>query len=633
MATTGSPSSCRDSVIATALFPGAIAGIGPIAVDRAGLTGQGGRVTGNWGRSWTNLGSDGIDLVDRPMKVSSSRNRPTPHRQMARPPLLPTGEIQRGYLEAAEALATIEIDPALLARCRPRLLFRNTSDYVDVVRELLRPERLTSEATFTAVLDDQRWSAAVEGLGVPESDGRRWQDALLNAERAALTHLDVPAFTFAPTTGAVRIGATDYLGVTGRPPVDDFDRRRDNIASVDHRNRQVAMIGIALQGHRRGTRATPERFGPAPRASDEHTDATIISMTRAIMASALEIDGVPRWLIADPAGPSTLLRPWLSGGDLYRGSAGIGLSLAAVSAHLDVPGAAELARVCVATGESLLAPPEGPGPAGGLAGGRSGWAYAAAHVGSIVGDDELVSRAARTVLTDPVLIDRHDELDLIGGWAGVALAAATVAELAGDATLGDRAETLAEQIATELDRRDRIADVAPHHRLGIAHGSFGVRLALRRAGGDQGFAVADRLGEVERHRIADRGGVPARVHRENGEVRADLSWCWGTAGYLAAGPDPQYDAVARATTAGPIGEIDRLCCGTAGRLAALSLAGHHLEAAPLRDFLVGAWDLGTLVGESPIDYLDPTLFRGLAGIAYALLASRHRTVNLLAFAP
>jgi hypothetical protein len=81
----------------------------------------------------------------------------------------------------------------------------------------------------------------------------------------------------------------------------------------------------------------------------------------------------------------------------------------------------------------------------------------------------------------------------------------------------------------------------------------------------------------------------------------------------------------------PLPEVDHLCCGTAGRLAALAAAGRALgdedamaagrrlaRNAIARAESRGGWAIGR--GDEPGERADLALFRGYPGLAWSLLA-------------
>ncbi|MFN3217316.1 MAG: type 2 lanthipeptide synthetase LanM [Acidimicrobiales bacterium] len=644
----------RDSVLPLGILPGSILGFGPVGVDRTGLSGRGGAPTGNWGRRWVGLGTDDIDVARQPMTVARAINLPVPLRNQRRLPPIPTAGVVDGYLRAAEALTSGRVDLPALAGVRPRVLFRMTSRYTEVIGRLLSPACLTDEAAFADALEGgPDWAGAFDDIGSTGSGGVRWQEALIEDERASMADLDVPAFWFDPAAGTVRLGGVDHGGMFRCPPLEDVERRLGALA--DRRDLEADVIRIALQGHRVGAaesnRASANDRPPTPQGEHDSERLALVTardtateIIARLIQSSIEVDGRVRWLHAASAAGADLRSPALTTGGFYDGTSGIGLVLALAAGRFDDGGdtTAAFARRCLADAWALLAPASTPLAGAALASGTSGWAYAAAVAGSHLGDTELCNQARLRALPDELTIGSGDSLDLIGGWAGVVLAAQAVAATTGDEDLAAQVAACADAVAAEIQRRDEIGMAPAHHRLSMAHGSFGISLALLRAAAPGSLAeqTARHLFDVQRSRIAERDCIPGRVHREHGRMLPDLSWCWGTAGYLIAanghggiglessGIDDRAaaNAVASSNSWGP---VDRLCCGTAGRLVALADHGARAMAAEATHHLVAGWKTGRLVTDAGIDVASPTLFRGLAGIAYALMSIVEPVPNVL----
>lgn len=666
----------RDSVMPSGLLPGSTPSFGTIAVDRAGLTGLPGAVTGSFGSGWVHLGTDNIAVEPRPMVVGDATNRPLPDRGKRPVPKIPTDAVIDGYLSAARALEARPLDDQLIEHTRPRVLFRSTQQYVKIIGSLVDPEALADVAEFDArTRGDEDWISAFDELGAVEVDsgqgaGPSWQAALVAAEACSMAQLDVPAFSFCPATGVVTLGDHQQAGIFRSSPLEDV-RRRARVVGADA-DVQASLLAIALQGRGAGTgRQAEAALTPAKAASidevavDRDNIVSVVEeMGETLVQRTLFIEGQPRWLTTASSAGGSMLVPALSGPGLYQGSAGTALVLAMLGKMLNRRDFGDLAVEAVRSCRSLL-PDAGEvsteDESSGdrlarwqLGTGWAGWLYAAALIGQVTDTPSLTTEVRKLCAElGSVRIGRFDNLDLIGGWSGVVLALDTVAALTGSQSIRAQVDELADGIAGEIERREQQREAAHYARLSMAHGVFGIARALRRASAPTSRAqqVADQLVAGQRARIGERDGLPSRVYHEDGGARADTSWCWGTAGYLIS-QCADHDAVAAlhaddhnalhlaiSNCGHGAGEIDRLCCGSAGRLIAAHVAAPHLDPAGPADRLanhlerdlIARWQTDSLVGDGAVDFIDASLYRGLAGVAYALAFSVDPTLpNVLA---
>lgn len=165
------------------------------------------------------------------------------------------------------------------------------------------------------------------------------------------------------------------------------------------------------------------------------------------------------------------------GPDLYRGTAGVALTLGEIAARCDIPDVTSAARgaarhaVAGATGRTADA---------GLFVGNLGVALAAARVGRLLGDAELVAAAASLAappLPEPAEI--HGGHDLISGLSGSVLALLSLRAM-GLCSL-DRAVAAGEQLLGRATGTQEILswDVPGQASMtGLSHGAAGCVLAL-----------------------------------------------------------------------------------------------------------------------------------------------------------
>lgn len=345
------------------------------------------------------------------------------------------------------------------------------------------------------------------------------------------------------------------------------------------------------------------------------------------------------------------------GGDLYGGSAGIGLFLT---------------RLWMATGERnhrqaalgalrhAVAWTDSTRPPSSLYSGAGGVACAAAEAAVALGDEELLEQARAVALES--LARPPAGRDLIGGRAGAVVALLHIARTAGLSEARTMAETLAGSLAAEAIRTpeggaawrsDGGADEPP--LCGLAHGASGVAYALG--------CVAEAVGDANLARFPadaalyerswfrrDEGNWPDLREVIRRDVRAGrgpgamVAWCHGAVGiglerlrsYEASG-DTVLRADAEAALAATLThEVEQahagrvvdasLCHGVAGAAELLMEGARVFRQPRLRGLAAdcmqlaaaaadgGAWPCGVPGGGE-----NPSLMLGLAGIGVTFL--------------
>ena len=352
------------------------------------------------------------------------------------------------------------------------------------------------------------------------------------------------------------------------------------------------------------------------------------------------------------------------GGDLYSGSSGVALFLAELHAVAggDAFAGTAMGAIEHALGRADSAEDIGPG----LYDGRLGIALAAARIGMLVRDSQLLERAADVA-------DRAHRLaselgfDLLSGRAGGIVALLILAKLLDDDGLMEHATKLGDELiatVTEDGRYHPRSDVRARRPLtGLSHGAAGVGYALGELFHNTGDArylhAAEAAFAYERaHFDPETRNWPDFRHdtgRRRGQVPPVFTtqWCHGAPGigltrlraYRLRDDDSCLtEAVAAmATTRDAVavslakpGANYSLCHGLSGnaevllyaeeslgsegaehRALAIRVAEHGIErfAAPNR-----MWPCGTREG------VTPNLMLGLAGIGHFYLRLHDSTV-------
>ncbi len=341
------------------------------------------------------------------------------------------------------------------------------------------------------------------------------------------------------------------------------------------------------------------------------------------------------------------------GADLYGGTAGIAVFLAELAAATGVPGHRRTALGAIR--HALAREPELPPVLNlGLYSGRIGIALAAARVGSLLADDDLLERSLAMA---GHLEGTGTEFDLITGRAGAIVGLLALQDLLGEPGLLERATRFGEELIGLAVKRARSwswpspAGPRARHLLGFSHGASGAGYALYelahatkdgafRDGAEKAFSYERRLFDVREANWPDlRAAAPSAT-------RAVLpvfmtAWCHGAPGIalsrlrayeLTAAPAHRDEAiVAVATTRRHVEAVAAsdagnysLCHGLCGNaevlLHAKSVLGAGWESdekLALRVAQTGmdgfatpgaSWPCGTTGGQTA------SLMLGLAGI-------------------
>jgi lantibiotic modifying enzyme len=286
------------------------------------------------------------------------------------------------------------------------------------------------------------------------------------------------------------------------------------------------------------------------------------------------------------------------GPDLYSGTSGIALFLAALSAATGDTGTRRTALAAI--GSALARARENRLRSTGLYAGRVGVALATAQAARFLDEEELLIRA-RHLITGRLVVDGG--FDLISGRAGAVAGLIAMSEMLDDPDLLDRAARIGDELLAGSRRSDAGRSwpselSQPHDLCGFAHGASGPGWAL--------LELSDATGE--------------RRYLEGAHAAFDYERSWFDAA-AANWPDLRPVRMTSSSAQGGRGFPSYWCHGAPGialaRLRAWQLSGRTIydeearlaldtTAAAARDAI--AWGLG-----------DFSLCHGLASLADILL--------------
>jgi len=543
-----------------------------------------------------------------------------------------------------------------------RKVVRPTRFYYMLLRRLKDHRNMTDGAIWSAQADFMArladWDKAIDPL---------WP--LQRAERAALVSLNVPYFITASDGASI----SDPTGVSAHTAATSgFDRARTRLQTLDENEIgwQIEVIRENLN-QQSGLPTTRKRddnaLAPAP-------DKAVFKAEADKIAAELAQDAVRRgrtaaWIGLDWLGDSEVFQLVCLGPDLYNGATGIALFLAAhatvsghaPSAELAVAGLAHIRRNLNSRSAARFARSIGIGAATGL----GSLVYGFCVIAKCIGDPVLVQDAERAarLFTDE-LIAADKQLDVMGGAAGAILA---LLRMHRD-TQSDDVLARAIRCGEHLLAQDRTGPAG--HRSWIGQGLGGLPLnGMSHGAAGFAYALASLAAVSGREQFADAAAEciafedqtydPARHNwpdlRVPGQPLWPCQWCHGAPGIgmarLATARRVRANAALEAKLGGTLvaadidnalesvkqawpGQLDTLCCGTLGGIEFLCEAADRagareiseLAARRLGAVLANAASAGDYRWNSGKRQFNLGLFRGLAGVGYALLRQVDRSL-------
>ncbi len=370
--------------------------------------------------------------------------------------------------------------------------------------------------------------------------------------------------------------------------------------------------------------------------------------------------------VRDPAKGLPIMTYKALGPELYDGTSGVALFLAEL--HTST-GDAAARRTALGAIRQALSRADAVSPSSrlGLYSGWMGIALAAARIGTVLGEEELLCQAAQ--LLEHSMRENQDkhEFDLISGRAGAIAALVVLQDILGDASLLDFAVRLGDELLQTADRSDAgyswKSFAFPYQRnlTGFSHGTAGVGYALLElfhATGDARYcSAAVSAFNYERHWFnADAGNwpdfreEPMRGKRSKRPLSFATFWCHGAPGIALSrlrayrilnNETCKAEAVTALQTTHKMIELSlqagvenfSLCHGLTGNADVLlegykvlgqEWASIYLSALEVAQFGIGTyaksglqWPCGTHGG------MTPGMLLGLAGIGYFYLRLYH----------
>jgi type 2 lantibiotic biosynthesis protein LanM len=529
------------------------------------------------------------------------------------------------------------------------------------VRKVVRPTRfyymlLQRLRNHQPMGDGAIWSAQADFI-TRLSEWDKESDPLwplLRAERTALVALNVPHFV-TPTDGHE---ICDITGTTARTAaVPGLTRAIERMTHFD-----AQEIAWQVEVIRENTNSVLQTAAPAivPEPKPVRPDTPIAPGLFAAEADKIAAEISERairrgpgaaWIGLDWLGDSEVFQLVCLGPDLYNGTSGIAVFLAAHAAVTGHTPSADLALAALthlrknlkSRNAARFARALGVGGATGL----GSIVYAFAAIAKCLGDDRLLADAGRAarLFTDE-LIAADKQLDVMSGSAGGILGLLRLyRDTRSDDVLARAAKCgehlLAQRRLGPEGRRSWAIQGKDGKALnGMSHGAAGFAYALSSlaaATGREEFAAAaaeciafeDSSYDATRHNWPDL---------RSSEAHWPCQWCHGATGIgLArlgmskAGGTPAARADIEKAVTGVAQNrptpVDTLCCGTLGGIEFLCEASSTLKRDDLREaaaqrlkaVLERAATTGDYRWNNGKRQFNLGLFRGLSGVGYTLL--------------
>lgn len=468
---------------------------------------------------------------------------------------------------------------------------------------------------------------------------------LLRMEAEALEDLDIPRFVIRADDAFLRDDRGAVIMDFGRSAIARMADRVRNLSDADWRLQdsiiRTCFHTVALENA--AARTCSDHVSAGVQASGlRHFHQKALLLAETVENTAVRAgDGSIYWL--DPARDAST-----TGYDIFEGSAGTALFLAAVARLTGRRKYRELARRAVQP--LLRLNPEKASEGGvvisGIGGliGKGSVIYALTRMGEWLDDREFTATALR--IADSLSFDEIDSdvhYDLTRGTAGAALGLLVLHAVTGRADLLSKAEACGLRLLhgrRPSPQGFRVwATIGDRCQTGLSHGASGIAYALLRlnaATGDSLFrtAAAEGLAWERTLRQFHHGEWPD-LRSQDSLAYPACSWCNGAPGIALsrAGAlklcdleegEEELRAGLRITQKRPLSNIDQLCCGNWGRVECLFEAGRLLGDKRMVDEALGL--AGQLsYGDIRLSRCNPQglyssgFYQGVAGIGYQML--------------
>jgi type 2 lantibiotic biosynthesis protein LanM len=535
-----------------------------------------------------------------------------------------------------------------------RKVIRNTRFYYMLLQRLKDHRSMTDGVT---------WSAQAEFLSrLADWDAKEdllWP--LQEAERVALVNLNVPHFV-SPSDEDSVFAITGHRTQTGATPGLQRAKQRLSQWSTKEIKRQVEIIQVSTSFVSRSDLDLKEKYlfkrklKQSVPSLDQGSLASEVAQIAATIAQYGTIkEKSASWVGLDWLGDSEVGQLVTIGPDLYNGSTGIALFLAAYARYANDSASRELAFKALASTRLQITQPSAPRWARSLGvGGASGLGsvvYALTVISELMAEPSLLQDALTlSNLFSNELISADRSLDVIAGSAGgilglLALYRKTQSKDALAKAVACGEHLLRQPRLGEVGQRSwAILGISERPLTGFSHGAAGFAYALSslaKVSGREEFEVAAQecLTYESQCYQAELFNWPDLRRVEDG-LAWPSQWCHGAIGIGLARiagsrlgrvksesmTDDITYAVKNSMANWPQ-HVDTLCCGTLGTIEFLAEAGETLNQPTLgqlsdqrlAQIITNRHEQGDYAWNAGGTAFNLGLFRGLSGVGYTIL--------------
>jgi type 2 lantibiotic biosynthesis protein LanM len=546
-----------------------------------------------------------------------------------------------------------------LAHEQVRFVFRATRVYGLILRNLHNRRYLRDGADRSIQLE-QLGRAQVPPRDLvdgPDEKPLFWP--VFAAERRAMEESDIPFFTARASSDALIVSPGEEIEGCFQEPSFDLVLGVLDGLDDDDLEQQVAFIEGSMYAH-----LARETTASRPVTSTEEDDSTVGPPSdKAFVASALKVaeairsrairaeDGSAAWIAPQYLVQAERYQLQPMDYNLYGGTCGVALFLAAAERFAPGSGYGELALAAVRPLQSVLdrrpdrlVDTMGIGGASGL----GSVAYSLLRVSRLLDEPDLLEEARRiALLISEERIASDQVLDVIGGAAGTILGLTALYEAVPDREILERAIACGEHLLetrteNETGHRAWVTDEG-RRTTGFSHGTAGIVYALLRLYEHTRDA---RLLETAKEAIAYEDTQYSPENRnwvdfsKPDEPGYKWQWCYGAPGIglarlggLAVLDTEQVhkdiELSLQSTLEFGVQGVDHPCCGNMGRAEVLLASGRRLSRPELEEAArERAWRVVTRAERTdgfalhpmlPKQVDNPGFFQGTAGIGYELL--------------
>ncbi|RUT04384.1 type 2 lantibiotic biosynthesis protein [Dulcicalothrix desertica PCC 7102] len=631
------------SVLSTSFLPKWEVGRNGEVYDLSALGGVGGQETSKSLLIWQNINTDGMVLSNEYVEIEPCHNIPILNGTYLSANDY-TEEVVDGFRQMYQFLMahrdTLLIDSPLtkLQKQQVRAIYRPRQVYASLLQEALQPKNLRDGADLSIALD-------VLCKAFLEHEHRPLHWDIIAAEKQALVHLDIPFFVTSSNSDKLQINPHQYIERYFIEPSYKLVVNRLHQLCEDNLEQQIVYIRTSMYARNASdiksialsTPAVGQNLEKNPLFKEVFVyQAVKIAQEmqhRAVRAGT----GSVCWMGIDYLPESGQIQPKPMGYDLYNGSSGVALFLAALTKVTNNQEFRDLANAALQPINHLLQNSVvrkqklirqiGIGAGKGI----GSIVYTLVRCSQFLKEPQIINYALTLVkLISPEDIYRDQKFDIVSGAAGCILGLITLYKATGHALPFKLAKICGDHLVNS-----GVTSSTGHLTTGIAHGTAGIAYALLR------------LHDVTNNSVYLEAAAEAIAYERSVYSLQELSisWCDGAPGIALArlgclpilnNEEIHNDIEKTLETTQKIGlqNIDNLCYGNFGRIETLLVAAQRSNLSKI----VSQGQLNEIIQKQVATLIEnaektglfqifpgyqslynPGFFQGTAGIGYQLL--------------